>query len=167
MKNRFVTLPSVLLTGLLIVGSAACVNAQSKNPEQAVRSVIDDLFDAMRAGNGDGVAAVFHESAGMSSVGSRNGEPFIHFSTPSDFVTSVSTPHDQAWDERIWDVDIKIDGNMASAWVPYAFYLGDSFSHCGTNSITLFNSTDGWKLTGLTDTRRQNDCGIPPEIAGQ
>ncbi|NND70128.1 MAG: DUF4440 domain-containing protein [Rhodothermales bacterium] len=167
MPRRIRPLPSAILAALIIVGGAACVNAQTANPEDAVRAVIDNLFDAMRAGDGNTVSKLFHDSARMNSIGVREGQAFIRTTSPSDFAAAVNEPSDEAWDERIWDVEIRVDGHMASAWVPYAFYLGDSFSHCGTNTLTFFNGPDGWQITGITDTRRQNDCGIPPEVAGQ
>ena len=157
----------IIVTALLIGSGFGCANAQSQSSETAVRAVIDNLFDAMRKGDGTAVGDLFHSSARLSSIGVREGQPFIQVSAISDFVNAVGSPHDEVWDERIWDVEIKVDGNMASAWVPYAFYLGDSFSHCGVNSITFFNGTDGWQMTSITDTRRQNECGIPPEVAGQ
>ena len=71
MIKRLRPLTSAVLAAMIIVGGAACVNAQTNNPEQAVRAVIDDLFDAMRAGDGETVARLFHESATMSSIGVR------------------------------------------------------------------------------------------------
>lgn len=153
---------------ILIFGiGIGCVNAQSQSPETAVRAVIDSLFDAMRAGDGPAVENLFHDSATLNSIGEREGSPFMRSSQASDFVSAVGSPHDEVWDERIWDVEIKVDGRMASAWVPYAFYLGENFSHCGVNTITLYNGEDGWKIASITDTRRRTDCGIPPEVAGQ
>ena len=61
------------------------------------------------------------------------------------------------WDERIGDVEVHIDGGLATAWVPYAFYLGEEFSHCGANAVHLARTSEGWKIIHLTDTRRQ-DC---------
>lgn len=156
-------IPVFLIFGIGI----GCVNAQSQDPKTAVRAVIDGLFDAMRAGDGDAVENLFLETATLNSIGEREGTPFMRTSQASDFVGAVGSPHDEVWDERIWDVEINVDGRMASAWVPYAFYLGESFSHCGVNTITFYNGEDGWKIASITDTRRRNDCGIPPEVAGQ
>jgi hypothetical protein len=84
--------------------------------------------------------------------------------TPVDeFVTAVGQPHEKVWDERIWDVEIQIDGPLASAWVPYVFYHGETLSHCGVNAMQFVRQADGWQLLQITDTRRQ-ECTVPPDI---
>lgn len=65
---------------------------------------------------------------------------------------------DQKWDERLLDFNIQVDGNMASAWIPYEFWFNGEFSHCGVNSFQLFKSNEGWKIIYLIDTRRREGC---------
>ena len=77
------------------------------------------------------------------------------------FVTAVGTTHDQVWDERIWDVTIHVRDNLASAWMNYAFFQGDEFSHCGVNSFQFFRSPEGWKVIYLVDTRQRQGCELP------
>lgn len=71
-------------------------------------------------------------------------------------------PHDAVWDERIWDTQVRIDGNLASVWTKYAFYLGPQFSHCGIDHFLLFRRAEGWKIIHLADTRRREGCEMPP-----
>ena len=73
----------------------------------------------------------------------------------------MGTPHDEVWDERIWDVVIHIDDNLASAWMNYAFILGDTLSHCGVNSMQFVRTAEGWKAVYLVDTRRRTGCEVP------
>jgi hypothetical protein len=47
---------------------------------------------------------------------------------------------------------------MATAWVPYKFYRGRQFSHCGVNAFTLIKLTSEWKIGSITDTRREEQC---------
>jgi hypothetical protein len=79
-----------------------------------------------------------------------------------EFVEAVGTPHDDVWDERIWRQDVQVDGNLASAWTEYTFFLGEKMSHCGVNAFQLFRSETGWKIIQLTDTRRRIDCQSQP-----
>ena len=66
------------------------------------------------------------------------------------------------WDEQIYDVEVRVDDRMASAWVPYTFYLDGVISHCGVNSIELLRDQEGWKITQLSDTRREGpNCPDP------
>lgn len=61
-------------------------------------------------------------------------------------------------DERIHSYTIKIDGEMASAWTPYSFYVNNSFSHCGVNVFLLVRMKEGWKIQFIMDTRRKENC---------
>lgn len=67
------------------------------------------------------------------------------------------------WDEQTSDVEIRVDGPMASAWVPYVFYRGDTLSHCGVNAIEFARTKGQWTIVHRVDTRR-SDC---PDVRGQ
>lgn len=58
---------------------------------------------------------------------------------------------------RLFD-GMHILGRLATAWTPYAFYLGGGLSHCGVNAFQLFNGKDGWSIIRITDTRRREGC---------
>ncbi|MFK7846190.1 MAG: nuclear transport factor 2 family protein [Rhodothermales bacterium] len=133
--------------------------------EKAVRQVIDAMFDGMRAGDGDKVASLFVDGVVAQRAGTdREGKPRLGNTPISDFAAAVNKPHDQVWDEQVWNVDIKIDGRLASAWMNFVFYLGDSFSHCGVNSFQFFKDDDGWKIISLADTSQRTGCEIPEHI---
>ena len=121
------------------------------------------LIDGMRAGDSTAVRAAFHPLATLASVSIREGRPELRMdpSGVDGFVRAVGTPHDEVWDERVWDVVVQVDGDLATAWVPYAFHLGDTFSHCGVNAITLVRDQAGWRINQLTDTRRRDGCEVP------
>ncbi len=146
---------------VLFAGAAAPQTVQAQTPEAEVRTVIDQLFDGMRAGDSTMVRTAFHPSADLHTTAFREGRPFLHKGSIDRFVTAVGTPHDEVWDERIWDVEISVDDNLASAWVPYAFFAGDQFSHCGVNAMQLVNGKDGWQILNLTDSRRREGCDLP------
>jgi hypothetical protein len=73
------------------------------------------------------------------------------------FVSAVGTPHDEVWDERVGEIRIRVDNGLATAWMDYTFYLGETRSHCGVNAIQLVLTEDGWKMLNIVDTRR-NGC---------
>ena len=45
--------------------------------------------------------------------------------------------------------DIKIDANLAIAWVDYEFWFNGNFSHCGVNSFHLVKIGDKWEIIYL------------------
>ncbi len=151
-----------LLTCLLLALPA--VAQPEDDAEAAVRAVIDRLFDGMRAGDGTAVRSTFAPSMRLMTVMSRDGEVVVT-ETPADrFVAAVGAPHEQVWDERTWGVEVRVDGPLASAWVPYAFYLGEELSHCGTNAFQLAKLGGMWKIVQITDTRRTESCEVPERV---
>lgn len=145
----------LLLSFLLISFN---IFAQSNEEEKAVQAVIEKMFDAMRASDSTSLRSIFHPSARLMSTFYKEGVSKIHEGSIDRFVSSVGTPHDEIWDEKIWSYDIRIDGNLASVWTEYSFYLGENLRHCGVNAFHLFKSDEGWLITQITDTRRKVNC---------
>lgn len=139
--------------------AAMGVPAYAQSDEAEVRAVIDRLFDGMRTGDSTMVRSVLHEEALMARAGSQG----LRIGPTDGFVRAVGTPHDEVWDERIWDVHISIDGRLASAWMEFAFFLGDTLSHCGVNSMQLYQTDEGWKIIYLADTNRPPTCEVPEQ----
>jgi hypothetical protein len=69
--------------------------------------------------------------------------------------------------ERTWDHEIRVDGNIAQAWMQYDFHVGERFSHCGVNAFTLVKLGDAWKVASVIDTRKTTGCTPPPASAGR
>lgn len=135
--------------------------------EKNVMAVIAQLFDGMRAGDSSQVRAVFMPNTQMQTVMTNNGLTEIRTQGVDRFIMAVGTPHEQVWDERLYETGIKIDGDLAVVWTDYRFYLGGNFSHCGVNVFQLIKSAKGWKIFQLCDTRRKDDCGEEPKMKKQ
>ena len=136
------------------------VPSAAQSEEEAVLATIERLFDGMRAGDSTMVRSTLHEGAMMS----RATDQGFGFMSADGFVRAVGSPRDQVWDEKIWDVVIQIDQRLASAWMEFAFYLGEDLHHCGVNSMHLYKTDHGWKIAHLADTNRGLDCDIPDDL---
>jgi hypothetical protein len=125
-----------------------------------VYNTIKKLFDGMREGDSAKVHSVFHENVRMfTSYKSKTGENFLKEGKLSGFLQAVGSPHQEIWDEKISNTSIKIDGRLAQVWTDYAFYVDDSFSHCGVDAFQLVKEKDdNWKIISLIDTRRKEGC---------
>jgi hypothetical protein len=162
--------PTLLLAALLVPAVfAAPARAQAPTGAEAeVRAVIDRSFDAMRRGDAAAMGSFFHPTARLQSVGvsRETGQPVLRTDSIAAFLRVVGTPHTAVYDERISDVQIRVDGNFATAWMNYTFYVvndgTDQLSHCGVDAFQLFRSTDGWKVIQITDTRRREGCPALP-----
>ena len=148
---------SVTIDNDKIQGFIALINSEpiAEVEEKAIKSVLDKLFDGMRAGDGKKVEEVFTKNARLVSVGEKDGKPFSKESPIDKFVDAVNSPHEEVWDERLKGYHIQIDGNMATAWTPYEFYLGDKKLHSGVNAFHLVKTSEGWKILQITDTRHK------------
>ncbi|HLL84767.1 MAG TPA: nuclear transport factor 2 family protein [Longimicrobium sp.] len=150
---------AVLLATAAGAGSAA---AQAATPEQEVKAVVDRLFSAMRAADSAAVHALFHPQARLQTTALRQGEPMLRTDSLEAFLRAVGTPRTEVWDERVSNLEIRTDGELATAWMDYAFYLDNRFSHCGVNALQLFRTKDrGWQIIQIIDTRRRECPRIP------
>jgi type II secretory pathway pseudopilin PulG len=146
---------SALAAALLLALPPSSAAAQA-TAEQEVRAVVDRLFDGMRAGDSTVVRSVFHPQAGLFTTTVRDGQPLMRSDSIAAFLRAVGTPHEEVWDERIANVEIRVDDPLATAWMDYRFHLGERFSHCGVNALQFFRTPEGWKIIQIIDTRRQS-----------
>jgi uncharacterized protein (TIGR02246 family) len=123
------------------------------DPEAAVRAVVSSLFDAMRANDSTGVRAVMHPEARLLTVAQRNGQHRLIETDIDAFVRAVGTSA-VSFDERVDEVEVRVDDGLATAWMAYRFYAGEQFSHCGVNAMHLALDEAGWRLVHIMDTRR-------------
>ena len=145
----------LLITIIISIPNRAHAQAEAV----AAREVVDKLFTGMRNGDSTLVRSVFTKAAALTSISKNAADSTVtHKGSIDGFVKAVGTPHNDKWDERIYDVKVSIDGPMAVVWAPYKFYLGDKFSHCGVNVFSLIKTGTGWKINDITDTRRKEAC---------
>jgi len=157
----------IVFIGLMVISGLTL--AQQEKEKAAVVKTIDQLFTGMKLGDSAMVHASFTKVVSMVTVSAKDGKPVIrHESSLDGFLKAVGTPHPEVWNEVIWDTQVQIDGNMAQAWSPYAFYVGKKFSHCGVDAFQLFKDVDGtWRIYHLSDTRQKEGCKIPEKISAQ
>ncbi|HEV3483815.1 MAG TPA: hypothetical protein VG106_00295, partial [Vicinamibacterales bacterium] len=126
--------------------------------EREVLDVVQRLFEAMRARDTATMRSLFEPGTRLHSVGTRQGELTVSEDSLGMFLRAVGAPGPQMLDERIANERVLIDGPYAVAWVDYTFYLGDRKSHCGIDAFQMVRRPAGWRIFGLTDTRRRENC---------
>ena len=147
---------AVALAAIVIGGSP--VGAQMGHEEHEVHAAIEQIFEGMRTANPDLIRDVFASDARFAMLGGDAGG--VSVQSVEGWLEAIATSEGR-WDERVYDVEVQVDGNMASAWAPYTFYLDDAVRHCGINSIELLRDASGWKVTQISDTRRTEGCPDP------
>ena len=147
---------------LIIVFLTTLFNATAQiqqHEEDLVKGTINKLFDGMRNTDSATVSATFANNAIMQTIHkSKDGEFKLSDEKVADFIKFTGTPHKEKFDERIVFTKILIDGNLASVWTDYKFYIDNKFSHCGVNSFQLFKDKTTWKIIYIVDTRRKENC---------
>ena len=146
---------------------AAAVAALTLTPGQvAAQSEADALaavrqiFEGMRHADPDLVRAVFAEDARFAMVDGEASPPAVRVQSVEGWLDAIGGSGG-SWDERVYDMEARVDGDMASVWAPYTFYLDGAISHCGINSIELLHDGRGWRVTQISDTRRRDGCPDP------
>jgi len=147
---------------MIIVFLLTAINATSQiqqHEEDLVKATINKLFEGMRNTDSAMVSNAFASNAIMQSIHkSKDGEFKLTDEKVSDFIKFTGTSHKEKFDERIIFTKILIDGNLASVWTDYKFYIDNKFSHCGVNSFQLFKDKTTWKIIYIVDTRRKENC---------
>ncbi len=145
---------------LLLVASPLTAQAPPPGPEAQVMDVVNELFVAMRAADSATVRTLFHPELEKmaSSFLQRDGTPVARFGDLEGFANSVGSAAPGDFDERLGPAEIHVHDNLATVFTPYAFYLKEQLSHCGVNVFLIARTGDDWKIVGLADTRRRQNC---------
>lgn len=169
MRPSLIALTSLLTVGCMTPGTTPSASPTAPRPaavsvpalgprEREVIAVVQQLFDAMRANDSAAARALFEPGARLQSVATRQGVLTISEDSLGAFLRVIGTRRQQILDERIANERVLIDGPYAVAWVDYTFYLGDQKSHCGIDAFQMVQRPTGWRIFGLTDTRRRENC---------
>lgn len=145
---------------LLVLTALPAPPLSGQSPEDEVVQVVQDLFDAMRARDRSALEAVFTDGARLSRGVTGPDATFAVRHTPMDqFVDGIVTAEtDALLDERIYNPEVRIDGNLATVWVEYDFYLGEEFSHCGVDAFQLAHDGTRWRIFQIADTQQREGC---------
>lgn len=142
---------SLALTLILV----ASIFAVAQDDRQSAIDVVNQLFAGMKAKNADQIKSVFsadgqlvaidkpRDGKGISKTRILSGEAFakmISEAKAADFIETMPAP------------EAKIAGDMAIVTGRYTFSVGETFSHCGTNTFNLVRTETGWTIANGAST---------------
>ncbi|MGH9336035.1 MAG: serine hydrolase, partial [Vicinamibacteria bacterium] len=133
--------------------------------ESRVIAAVHKLFDAVSKKDREMMLSVFDPDARLVRTTTRNGRPSTQPMTVDEFVSRVAAHPGPAFTEKIWGPEVRVAENLATVWVPYAFYIGERFVHCGQDAFQLAKTDlgwPGWKIIALGDTQKTEGCTEPP-----
>ena len=144
---------------ILLTILASFTNAQSQTAEDSVKTVINNMFAAMKNADGAMLKNIFSDSIIFQTIArTKGGVMIVKTESPAGFMEQISNAAPGALEERISFETVKVDGPLAIAWTPYNFYYNGQFSHCGVNSFQLVRFDGVWKIQYIIDTRRKQGC---------
>jgi len=141
----------------VVVVTLAAPTLRAQDAERDVLAVVNRMFEGMRTADSGMVRSTMAAGIRFVSVNARNQPAAIEFETVDGWLQGIAKSN-RRWDEQIYDVQVRVDDNMAQVWAPYTFYLDRKLSHCGVDAVDLSKDASGWKITQLADTRRRENC---------
>jgi len=150
---------AVVATALALLAPARGVVAQDAAADRAaILATVQKVFDAMRTRDTAMLSQAFDSTARLVGVSSR-GTPSVTLTAPSQFGASIArAPAGDVWNERIFEPEVRIDGNVAQVWAYFTFHRNATFSHCGVDAFMLVRVGTTWKITQLSDSHRTQGC---------
>jgi len=152
MRTRLVLLVSILVVTPLHASAA------QRTARDSVVATIQRVLDAMRARDTTGLGAAFDSTArliGVPDASTAATRP----RTASRFLADIANvPPEKAFDERIYDPEVRIEGPVAQVWTYYTFREGKTFSHCGIDAFTLMRTGGTWRIVNWIWTMRRVGC---------
>jgi hypothetical protein len=134
------------------------VPAHAQSDSSAVLAVVHRLFDGMHTADSAKVRSTFAAGVRFVDADTSGG---IEYTQVDRWLAAIARSNGR-WEENVYDVQLRVDDNLAQVWAPYTFYLDGKLLHCGTDAIDLTRTSRGeWKITQLGDTHRQQDCPDP------
>ncbi len=143
----------------LILFSFFSVCAKAQQDEEEIKNAINTFFDGMESNDTAKIRTTLDNTCFLKTIYvTPKGETLLAEDSIEDFFTEVIKAKGIEADEQLLSFEIKIDGAMAIAWAPYKIFFNKKFSHCGVNVFTMIKRGSAWKILGITDTRRKQDC---------
>lgn len=133
-----------LLCPLLAIGQ------QKSSDEDQIKAVILKTFSAMKSVDSVALKSCFTSNA-MLHISQVKPEGNTLREVPAaKFIQNVMSRKPGDMDERVlsWG-PILIDHEMATAWVPYEFYLNGKYTHKGVDVFLLVKTGDEFKIQTL------------------
>jgi hypothetical protein len=142
------------LAGLMfvILFIASSVLAQKADDSKDAMAVVNKLWAEMAAANPAGIVALHNPGAQLVAViKTKDGKSVVRNLTVDEFSKGFADKT-HAVKEDMYTSDVKVDGDLASVWGRYVFFIDGKVSHCGIDAFHLVRTDGVWKIGGIAST---------------
>ena len=135
------------------VTKQSSVTDPTKAAAHAVVATVQELFDSLRDRDVAAAASLLAADARFIAIDAAG----VHSSTRESFLERLPTMTGSV-QERMWNPEVRIDGNLATLWAPYEFLEEGVRVHCGFDAIQLVHLEGRWRVLGIAFTSRKDSC---------
>ncbi|WP_036841292.1 nuclear transport factor 2 family protein [Polaribacter sp. Hel_I_88] len=162
---RFILLLCSVMFSVTLVAQKNTQAYDIKTSEFKVKKVIETFFEALHKGDSTLMKSTLHKEVKIQTTSTdKKGLRILKTEPAATLLSSVANKKpENIYFEKLLSYNIKVDGNLASVWTPYEFYVNGNFSHCGANSFQLFYNNNEWEIIFLVDMRRRDSCNALKE----
>lgn len=148
--------PRSLLGALLLLLTAPVAAEPAGDAERsAILAPINALFAAFEAGDSAAMLRAVYPDGRVTAPGRGEGGGLRQMSW-TQFAERV-TP-ERAFQERMSDPTIAVDGDIAMVWAPFVVRIGGRVVNCGYDHFDLVRENGAWKVMNLTFSSRTDGC---------
>ena len=160
-RGRLLLLAAVLVPCVVAAGNtpepAAVPHHDNPADVKAVLATVNDLFAAFETGDATAMLRLVYPDGRVTASGLRgDGASNLRQQTWTVFAGRIKP--DAAFQERISDPQIHIDGGIAMVWAPFVVRIGGKVSNCGFDHFDLVRENEVWKVMNLTFSSRVSGC---------
>jgi hypothetical protein len=123
----------------------------------AVLAPVNALFAAFEAGDAPAMLRQVYPDGRVSASG-RRGDGASNLRQQSWIQFAERIKPEGAFQERISNPVIDIDGDIAVVWAPFVVRVGGKVSNCGVDHFDLVRDNGAWKVMNLTFSSRTTGC---------
>jgi hypothetical protein len=130
---------------------------QSDAERAAVLAPVNALFAAFEAGDSAAMLRQVYPDGRVTASGLRgDGASSLRQQSWTQFAERIRP--DNAFQERISDPAIEVDGDIAMVWAPFVVRVGGRVANCGYDHFDLVREEGAWKVMNLTFSSRTTGC---------
>jgi D-alanyl-D-alanine carboxypeptidase len=137
---------------------AESILAEQKSADEAsVLSVVNSLFASMEARQAGALGNLFLPEGRLVSTQVRQNKLTTRVLTRDEFIKLVAETK-EPFRERMFETEVRVQGDLATVWGRYDFHVGERLTNCGVNSIQLLRTADGWKIAHIASSILTAGC---------
>ena len=139
---------------LLLLPALVPLFAQSSGEKDAIAAV-QKLFDGMKAHDAAMIRSAVLPDARFYAVRDNST---TSSTAAEEFATRIAAMKGDLVERFTSEPKILVRGHMAQVWGEYEFLRDGKFGHCGVDSVSLFQTAEGWKIAAIAYTTETTGC---------